>query len=202
MKLVLVLVDAELELVPGAVDDRMPILDAFYHREVMATLPGASRRGRGDIVHSTLLLCQGSKPNLEGRLKVFVHTRDGIVIEVGRYADVHPNYIRFLQDMAPPLKGRSAPGFKAASMDLGTLVRGIDADLTVTLSPAGEDLVLSDVLGRVGDGTVLAMIGAFPEGDYSSPAYELADVKISLGPKLMRVPDVAARVLESVPAER
>lgn len=203
MRLVIVLVDAELELAPGAAaDDRMPVLDAFYHQEAMASLAGASRRGRGDIVHSTLLLCQGSALNREGRLGLFVHSRDDIVIEVGRYTDVHPNYVRFLQDMGSLLKGRQVPGYESRSMDLRTLVGGVDADLTVALSPNGEDLPLEDVFLSAKDGTVLAMIGAFPEGDFISPVYGLADVKVSLGPELMRVPEVTAKVLRAVPEEK
>lgn len=199
MKLVIVLVDAELELAPGGADGPMPVLDAFYHRDAMRSLPGSSRRGRGDIVHSTLLLCQGSELNRDGDLRMYLHTRDDRVIEVGRETDVHPNYVRFLQDMGSLLRGASVDGYKAAAKNLRTLVREIDADLAVALSPSGEDVPLEAVFEDAGDGTVLAMIGAFPEGDFTSPVYELADRKVSLGPVLMRVPEVTARVLRAVP---
>lgn len=199
MKLVIVLVDAELELTPGGADGPMPVLDAFYHKDAMRSLPESSRRGRGDIVHSTLLLCQGSKLNRDGDLRVYVHTRDDKVIEVGRETDVHPNYIHFLQDMGSLLLGVPVDGYRLTAKNLRTLVREIDADLAVALSPSGEDVPLEAAFKSAGDGTVMAMIGAFPEGDFTSPVYELADQEVSLGPVLMRVPEVTAKVLQAVP---
>jgi rRNA small subunit pseudouridine methyltransferase Nep1 len=180
----------------------MPILDAFYHRDIMPSLPGGSRRGRADIVHSTLLLCQGSDLNREGRLKVLVHTRNDKVIVIGRETDVHPNYVRFLQEMGSLLKGAAVPGYISSTSDLRTLATDMHADLVVALSPHGEDWPLAEVFEGAGDGTVLAIIGAFPEGDFVSPVYEIADVKVSLGPKLLRVPDVTARVLRAVPGKK
>jgi len=197
VKLVIVLVDAELELAPGGADGPMPVLDAFYHKDAMRSLSESSRRGRGDIVHSTLLLCQGSELNRDGDLRVCVHTRDDRVIEVGRETDVHPNYVRFLQDMGPLLHGVPVDGYRLTAKNLRTLMREIDADLAVALSPSGEDVPLDTVFKGAGDGTVVAMIGAFPEGDFTSPVYELADQKVSLGPVLMRVPEVTARVLRA-----
>ncbi|MDW5563787.1 MAG: hypothetical protein SA339_11220 [Methanomassiliicoccus sp.] len=199
MRLIVLLVDAELESAPrSAADDRVPLLDAFYHREIMASLPGASRRGRGDIVHNTLLLCQGSALNRAGRLKVIVHTRDDKVIEVDEDADVHPNYIRFLQDMGELFKGEKVPGYRLSGKDLRTVVHAIETDLVVALSPSGEEVSLKDTFGMAGDGTVLVLIGAFPEGDFASPVYDIADVIVSLGPRLMRVPEVTSKVLHAV----
>jgi rRNA small subunit pseudouridine methyltransferase Nep1 len=202
VNLVIVLVDAELELAPGPGEGCVPILDAYCHRDVMRSLPGASRRGRPDIVHTTLLLCQGSELNRQGRLRTYVHTRDDKVIEVGRDTDVHPNYIRFLQEMGSLLQGKEVPGYAISDIDLRTLVRRIGADLRVALSPSGDNVSLAQVFEDAGDGTVLAMIGAFPEGDFVSPVYELADVKISLGPELMRVPEVTSKVLRAVPEKK
>jgi len=199
VNLVIVLVDAELELAPGPAERCIPVLDAFCHRDAMRSLPGASRRGRPDIVHSTLLLCQGSELNRQGRLQVYVHTREDKVIEVGRDTDVHPNYVRFLQEMGSLLRGKEVPGYVLSARYLRTLVRGIGADLRVALSPSGDDVPLAQVFEGAGGGTVLAMIGAFPEGDFVSSVYELADVKVSLGPELMRVPEVTSRVLRAVP---
>jgi hypothetical protein len=42
------------------------------------------------------------------------------------------------------------------------------------------------------------LIGGFPEGDYISPVYELSDISVSLGSRLMKVPEVAAEVLQAV----
>lgn len=203
MNLAIVLVDAELELVPASVRaGPIPVLDAFLHENITNALPDASRRGRGDIVHSTLQLCQGSELNRQGRLRMYVHTRGDRVIKVDRVAEVHPNYVRFLKDMGVLLTGGTVPGYAVTPKDLRTLVRDVRADVVITMSQFGTGASLEDALRRAGNGLALVMIGAFPEGDYLSQVYELADVTISLGSKLMKVPEVATKVLQAVPEQK
>jgi hypothetical protein len=72
------------------------VLDAYFHQDLVKTLPEGERRGRPDIVHNCLSLCQNSIPNRKGVLRVYVHTRDDKVIEVEPEVDIPPNYIKFL----------------------------------------------------------------------------------------------------------
>ena len=48
----------------------------------MGLLDCPEKRGRPDIVHFTLLEALGSPLNLEGLLKIYVHTYSGYVIDV------------------------------------------------------------------------------------------------------------------------
>ena len=73
----LILADAEVERVPMLCSDDMAsprvcsvkdaelggviVLDSYIHRHLMQGLEDAERRGRPDIVHSFLLLSQGSR---------------------------------------------------------------------------------------------------------------------------------------------
>jgi rRNA small subunit pseudouridine methyltransferase Nep1 len=211
VKVVIVLADAELELVPeikGEMDAELeavqsmhsiPVLDAYFHHDLVKTLSESGRRGRPDIVHNCLSLCQNSIPNRKSVLHVYVHTRDDKVIEVEPGTEIPPNYIKFLNDMGILLKGGSVPGFKITSRNFRDLIQDLGADLVVALTPSGQERSMKEMFETRSTGTVLAVIGGFPEGDYKSPVYKVADVLVSLGPRQMRAPEVVSEVLQSVP---
>lgn len=189
----LVLAEAELEpALPSACDD-IPILDAYFHRELLNALLDHERRGRADIVHQCLSLCQGSRLNRAGMLRTYVHTREDRVIEVAPTARVPPNQVEFLRLMGRLLDGQDVEGYEARSMTFRSLMDRIAAPLTVAMSPDGKEVRLADVMS--GRGSVAVVVGAFPCGDYRGPVYELADVSVSLGPELLTVPAVVSEVL-------
>lgn len=120
MKLIIVLAEAEIELVPIVEEIKdeeleavqsmhsIPVLDAYFHHDLIKKLPEYTRRGRGDIVHNCLSLCQNSIPNRKNILRVYVHTREDKVITIEPGTEISPNYIKFLNDMGALLKaGRS-----------------------------------------------------------------------------------------------
>ena len=190
----LILAEAELELVPVAAraGTDIPVLDAYFHRELADALPDGRRRGRPDIVHQALSLCQGSRLNRAGMLRTYVHTRDDMVIEVEASARVPPNQVEFLMLMGRLLDGRDVEGYKARGMTLRSLLDRLDVPV-VAMSPDGEDVQLAGVMSEHED--LAVVVGAFPCGDYRGPVYELADVAISLGKELLTVPAVVSEVL-------
>ena len=194
MTLHLILAEAELELVPvpARSGSDVPVLDAYFHRRLLDALPDGQRRGRPDIVHQVLSLCQGSRLNRAGGLRAYVHTRDDIVIEVEASTRVPPNQVEFLLLMGRLLDGREVEGYRAMSMTFRSLVDQIGVPL-VAMSPDGEDVPLASVMGEHED--LAVVVGAFPCGDYRGPVYELADVTVSLGRELLTVPAVTSEVL-------
>jgi rRNA small subunit pseudouridine methyltransferase Nep1 len=190
----LILAEAELELVPvpARAGTDIPVLDAYFHRELADALPDGRRRGRPDIVHQALSLCQGSRLNRAGMLRTYVHTRDDMVIEVEASARVPPNQVEFLMLMGRLLDGRDVDGYKAIGMTLRSLLDRLDVPV-VAMSPDGEDVQLAGVMSEHED--LAVVVGAFPCGDYRGPVYELADVAISLGKELLTVPAVVSEVL-------
>ena len=106
----LVLVDSELEIVPGehwshpaVVQNarkrkKRPsrvLLDSSLHHSVFSDPEEKNRRGRPDIAHQFMLLCLDSIPNQEGRLSLHVHTRNDEVIYVDPRTRLPKNYNRF-----------------------------------------------------------------------------------------------------------
>src|SRR6266511_5565948 len=109
--LTLVLADTELELVPVELQrhpsvrasarkrGRSPaaiLLDSSFHHPALKKFPEGERRGRPDITHITLVVALDSILNLEGGLRVFVHTRNDEAIQFAPETRIPKNYTRFV----------------------------------------------------------------------------------------------------------
>lgn len=216
----LILADTELERVPSictegegrprvcSVKDEqlrgILILDSYIHHHIVQGMEGAERRGRPDIVHSFLVLAQNSRACRQGKLRCYVHTRADEAIIVGPRFQVEQNYLAFLQGMSELiLKGAVGAGEEGMilreEVTLKLLLHELMPDMVVALTPSGKRLDLKDVLEGSQKKHIAVIIGGFPEGDYRSPVYEMAEIKVSLDEELLTVPDVTAQVLASIP---
>lgn len=219
MSVHLMLVDAEIEVLPpdaivgpgpriccmpGADRQKIRVLDSYLHRDLTMTMPDRQRRGRPDIVHDFLTLALGSKLRATGELDVLVHARNDIVIRFGRKASVGKDYIKFLGTMVELFeRGEIGIGEERISIRTGqSLIAILESealDFIIVLSPDGMREELRATLSRLKGKEVGVIIGGFPEGDYYSPVYEIADLVVSLGDELLTVPDVTAQVLAAIP---
>lgn len=216
----LILADAEVEHVPMSCSDSeglprvcsvkdaelkgIVVLDSYLHKHIIEGLEDAARRGRPDIVHSFLLLAQGSKACKQGRLRAYIHTRGDEVVFVGsRYQPDH-DYISFLRSLGKLLDngkvGEGEKGLKLVeNMDLRALIKALAPDRVIALAPSGDERDLIGALKPSQEKHLAVIIGGFPDGDYRSPVYEMANEKVSLGEDLLTVPDVTSQVLGSLP---
>lgn len=194
MMLHLILADAELESIPKSrdIDSEIPILDAYMHKSLLNTLSDRERRGRPDIVHQSLLLCQSSRLNRTDRLRTYVHTRDDIILQIDTSVKIPPNQIEFLKLMGHLFDGNDAKGYTVLRSPLCTLLDSLNIPVVV-MSPAGECVGLPIVMDSYDNFAII--VGAFPCGDYRSPVYDIADANISLGPELFTVPTVISELL-------
>lgn len=209
MRVTIILVDSELERLPEGVtvkprcDINTKVLESFLHKDLLAKLPEGSRRGRPDMIHGFLNLCQSSIANQRGYLRLFVHTRNDEILNIGRKAHVPQNYLEYLGFMDELLeKGRIGSGEEEITITKGTyleLMDRINVDLTVVMSPQGRLTPLRDLLPATGAEEVAVVIGGFPEGTFKSPVDDMADYKISLGPELLTITAVGSEVLSSIP---
>jgi len=141
MRVTIILVDSELERIPEGVqvkprcDINTKVLESYLHKDVLATMPEGSRRGRPDMVHGFLNLCQSSIANKRGHLRVFVHTRNDEILTIGQKAHVPQNYLEYLGFMDELLeKGKIGSGEEEISISKGTyleLMDQINVDVTV-----------------------------------------------------------------------
>jgi rRNA small subunit pseudouridine methyltransferase Nep1 len=212
--LILVLADAELELVPKELQDHSSVirnakkrrksppkilLDSSLHRYAFKDEAEVLRRGRPDIVQFFLTLCLDSVVNAEGNLTTLVHTRNNELIEVSPGTRPPKSYNRFVGLMEDLFDKGAVPEKKplmtmTKDVTLETALKKYKPETTICLSPDGEQVDPAAMFEDVRR-PVACIIGGFPEGDYSSPARDLSDRVMSISPHLLKVWTVASNIL-------
>jgi rRNA small subunit pseudouridine methyltransferase Nep1 len=217
--LTLILADSELELVPPELcghpaitttarkRGRSPsaiLLDSTLHYPALKNFPDGFRRGRPDLVHFFLLTALDSILNLEGGLRVLVHTRNGQVIRFSPDIRLPKNLNRFVAlteqlfaEGRVPVKGD--PLMTLGRATVKALVDESKADTVIAFSPEGKPTELRSYFEGQKAGNITCIIGGFPDGDFTSPVYELADEKLSISAHLLKVWTVASEVLVNYP---
>jgi rRNA small subunit pseudouridine methyltransferase Nep1 len=212
-----ILADSELELVPPEIVNERCILnnarargkapekillDASHHHPAFGKLPSDSeRRGRPDIVHFFLMLCIDSDISVEGKLRVFVHTRNNDVIAVNPETRLPPHYPRFVGLIESLYEQRVVPSRENALLELrngvtlDALVSALKPDEVVVMTPTGEAVPLPEKFASIKGERVVVIIGGFSKGDFRSDLSKIKHTKISLGPRLQKVWTVTAKIL-------
>jgi rRNA small subunit pseudouridine methyltransferase Nep1 len=182
----LILADAELELVPQEIQGHPAVvkhaksrkkrpshllLDATYHHQAIRSKygPEAERRGRPDIVHFFLMNAQESILNREGRLRVYVHTRNNDVIFINPETRLPKSYPRFVGLMENLFHNGAVPNAEeplmhVERMSLQSLVMGI-GNPCIVLTEKGKR---EDVGKLELPNDVTVVVGGFPSGDFLS----------------------------------
>ncbi len=211
----LILADSELELVPDAIagagccvsyarkrgrSPRETLLDSTVHYHALEGLSEGNRRGRPDLVHFFLLTALDSIQNLEGGLKVVVHTRNGQLIRVRPDTRLPKNQNRFVSLMEQLfIKGQVPPqGEPLMTIEEGSIESVLGEakpERTVVLSPKGKAVEARRHFSRMRNTEVACIIGGFPDGDFTSPVYDMADEVISISPHVLKVWTVASEIL-------
>ncbi len=182
----LILADSELEIVPKEIQGHPSVvkhaklrkkrpsnllLDATYHHQAIRSKYGeeAERRGRPDIVHFFLMNAQESILNQEGKLRVYVHTRNNDVIFIKPETRLPKSYPRFIGLMENLFHNGAVPNVDEPlmwieKMSLQSLVERIGAR-SVVLSENGRKVALREY--EIPE-DVTIIIGGFPHGDFLS----------------------------------
>ena len=211
----LLLAESALELVPQALwshpavskparqRNKRPgetLLDDTFHHAAMKQaakrnqMTDIERRGRPDIIHTTLLVALESRLCKQGRLQVWVHTRDDRLLRLRPDVRLQRAQHRFYGLMERLLVDGVVPQGAVADAALITAtpgcsladaVRQIGADRVVLFDEQGPDVepgtALVDGLGP--DGSTLAIVGGFPTGRLVSPLDGIDVQKVALGPE-------------------
>jgi len=223
----LLLLDSELELVPkehwshpcvvtnakrrGKRPSQV-LLDSSFHHPLFKDPKERSRRGRPDIVHQFLLMGLDSLLNIEGKLRLWVHTRDDRLITVSPRTRLPKNYGRYQGLFEELLISGAVP----SKDDPLLLVRGgsngrkcveeirkdslsRDMELITFLMHDSGERMDAPVLFREAlssqECDVLCIIGGFSEGDYRSDVP--FDRKVSIHSELLKVWAVEMELLSA-----
>ncbi|MBO8174744.1 MAG: 16S rRNA methyltransferase [Thermococcus sp.] len=193
----LIIADSELELVPKSILEHPAVvnyakrrgkkpeevlLDSTYHHAALKKLEDGNRRGRPDIVHFCLISALESILNKEGKLKVYVHTRNDEVIYVKPETRIPRNYNRFVGLMESLFKNKAVPPelelLRLEEKTLSQLLEEIKPDAVFIMHEEGEFMKPKDfgeLLKQFKEPAVI--VGGFPHGDFKS---KVDGVKISL----------------------
>jgi rRNA small subunit pseudouridine methyltransferase Nep1 len=211
-----VLAESALELVPKeirgspsvasdarrrGVDPSGILLDRSFHHSAMTRLRDSERRGRPDLVHVTLLNVTGTPLYLEGRVKVYVHTRDDVIVEFREKTRIPKNYLRFRGLMEKVLVERPEGELVSArNAGLKELVRkALSPDFVVGLSVQGSPMepgMLGKQLAVIEEACVI--VGGFPRGHFSPSTLSLVEELVRIDDRPLEAHVVAARVVYEV----
>ncbi|MEM0156600.1 MAG: 16S rRNA methyltransferase [Thermoplasmataceae archaeon] len=205
----LVVLDAELETIPDIMLDDYSIriqakkrgksaskilLDSnFMHAAIERYFPGESnRRGRPDIIFHLLMTSLESILNKKSGLRVIIHTRNNLIIEINPSIRLPKSYNRFV-GLMEDLFDKEAVGSQSE-----TLMKITHGDWRNALSVAGgEPILLSPrgIPGKIsevfhGEGDKAVIIGGFSQGDFISDVYSLG-AGISIYPDELTIWSVA-----------
>lgn len=194
--LTVLLVDTELELIPQEMIHDASIityskkrkkspakilLDSNYmHTAIDRFYPGTSnRRGRPDIVYHFLTVSLESILSKRKQLRVWVHTRSNLIIEISPEIRLPKSYNRFiglLEDLYDKreIKAEGKTLLKLHQGDVATLLNLSGVEKPRILSPKGKRVNVTSIY-KDGEGKQSVIMGGFSEGDYTSDIYSLGE---------------------------
>jgi rRNA small subunit pseudouridine methyltransferase Nep1 len=215
-KLIVILVEAALELIPTSIADHPSILhykrkkgkrsdqlllDRAYHHFAMKHLPEAEKRGRPDIIHLTLLNMLNTPLNKRGLLECYIHTREDKVIQVDPEIRITRHYDRFLGlieqlytlgEVPPAAK----PLLKIEDSTLAQLIEKVNVTKVVGLSMHGSFRPLKEVCEDISQlPRVAVLIGGFPKGQYKKTHLQLMDELYKIYRERLDAWSIACRVI-------
>src|SRR2546425_4456248 len=186
MKLNLVIAESALELVPDEIrgspavvndakrrerDPSKILLDRSLHHAAMVGLKEDYKRGRPDIAYMTLLSVTGTPLYEEGSVKVYVHTRDDVVLEIAEKTRLPKSYFRFRSLVEKHLSERSSNELiRVRELNIRELLRKvIKPDFVAGLSTQGKVETLVDLAETlVGIKNPCVVIGGGAAGHFSA----------------------------------
>jgi len=216
MGLILILAEAAVELVPPELVKHSSVLklaekrgkkpneillDRSYHHAAMRSLKDAEKRGRPDIIHTTLLELLGTPLNREGLLQTYVHTVDNRVVEIDSNVRLPVNYDRFVGLLEQLYAvGRvpevGEPLLAIRKQTLNQLLREIKPSTTVALTTLGEYKDIRELCEELAkERKLTVLIGAFPRGHFSEETLSLADRVVRIDREALEAWVVASRAV-------
>ncbi|MCS7108179.1 MAG: 16S rRNA methyltransferase [Sulfolobales archaeon] len=177
------------------------LLDTSLHYSAMKRLPNRLKRGRPDIIHTILLEALSSPINLEGHLKIFIHTLNDQVIFVDPVTRIPRNYVRFVglieqlfkYGQVPP--NDANPLMRIVNLSFINLLRRIDRSKVITLSESGKHMDCESICRLALSEDLPIVIGGFPHGDFRNDIYECSKYVFSIYGKSLDAWVVVSRIL-------
>jgi len=175
------------------------LLDNSWHFAAMKGIDNEIKRGRPDIVHFCLLEACSIPLYEEDELKVYVHTIQDKVIEVGSGVRLPKSYHRFAGIMEKLfVEKRIQSGDQTLltlkDMTFSQLVDRIKPDRVIGLSSDGQASSYEGAANMCTDKSCL-VVGGFPKGDFGESAKRRIDTALQVDRVPLEAHVVVARTL-------
>lgn len=214
----LILLEAALETVPPSISNhpaviktaarrgKKPIeilLDASLHYHAMRKLPNASKRGRPDIVHVSLLEALESPLCKKGFLQVAIYTIEGHAVLLDPATRLPKNYNRFVGLMEQLFKlGQVPPNapkplLRLKTIKLSELLEELSVRGLILLDENCEYRSLNSIVRQASSERLAIGVGAFPHGNFDESTRQAASYCYSIYKEPLTTHVVVSRVLAS-----
>ncbi len=213
--LILLLVDCGIELIPNQLmnhpavlknlktdDFATRLLDNALHHSAMKGLTDFDKRGRPDIVHLSLLNALGSTLNKNGHLKIFMHTIQGDIFKIESDVRLPRNYNRF-KGLIAQLVQEHRITFENNELislvdgGLKSFLQAFQDPHIIMLSRQGKIFTdYCDIFPEDRSKNVIAVIGGFQKGTFSSKVQELSNNIVSVSEHPLDAWIVVSKVIE------
>lgn len=210
-----IIAEAALELVPASIASHPSVrndskrrgskpseilLDRSIHHHAMLKLRENEKRGRPDLVHLTLLSITSTPLYLEGEVRVFIHTRDDLVLELKERTRPPKSYDRFRDLVQKLLSERPGTGLiTVTESTFPALLERIRPGLVVGLSVQGKASGFDEVaIELLSSNNPVVVIGGFPKGHFSPETVSWLHLVMRVHPQSLDAHVVAARLVYEV----
>lgn len=215
MKLYFVIAEAALELVPEplrkdpsvksdakrrGIDPGSILLDRSIHHSAMLKLKDGFMRGRPDLIYLTLLSVTSTPLHQTGKVKVFIHTVDDVILVFEEKTRPPKSYARFRNLLEKVLVEMPEKGLvTSAKGSLPELLKSIRPDKTIGLSIQGAPVPF-DALGKelAAEERPAVVVGGFPQGHFTPADLRSFDRLVRIDDTSLDAHVVAARLVYEV----
>jgi rRNA small subunit pseudouridine methyltransferase Nep1 len=215
MVLNVIIAEAALELIPiqvldhpsvrnearrRGVEPRDMLLDRSIHHAAMLKLEEHFKRGRPDLVYLTLLNATSTPLYQDGKAKVYIHTRDDIVLDFAERTRPPKSYTRFRDLMQQALFEKPDSGLiRVYDSTVKQILQRTGSGPKIGLSVQGGRMRLDELATRLGDSKESGVvIGGFPRGHFEPETTEGLERLVRIDERSLDAHVVVARLIYEV----
>jgi len=176
------------------------LLDRSIHHAAMVKLGDQFKRGRPDLVHLTLLNATSTPLYQDGLAKVYIHTRNDVVLEFRERTRPPKSYSRFRDLMRKSMREMPESGLiKVYELSVGALLKNIGPDLVVGLSIQGGSSSYEEEAAQLSaKRSPAVLVGGFPRGHFTPETTESFDRVVRVDKRSLDAHVVVARLIYEV----
>jgi len=213
-KLSIIIAESALELIPKSESKKKRerrginfsklILDVSNHQRIIRSMNKYEKRGRPDIIHTTLLFILGSPLNLRGLIEIYIHTIKDYVIWINPQTRIPKNYNRFKGLMGKlflekEIVTNTTTLLKLTKKALRELINDLNCDKLFVLTEKGRYLNALNFAKDIKESiNPCVIVGGFPHGDFSQEVYRLNASFVSIYPESLHTWVVIAKIISSI----